>query len=143
MPHISKRKLNKLYFNKLVSELIKSLEKSFKKGKTKPVFYEFFTYTERAMLAKRLAVIAMLSRGVSNYAISEVLNMSPSTVDRMSLKYERGKYDAIISYALGKKDVWEIINSILTVGGFMPPKVGGKRWRKFDKSIYDQKLLET
>ena len=143
MPHISKRKLSKEHFNKLVLELIKSLERSFKKSETKAVFYEFFTYTERAMLAKRLAVIAMLSQEVSNYAISEVLHMSPSTVEKMSLRYERGKYDGIIKYALGKKDVWEIIDNILTIGGFMPPRVGGKRWRRFDKSIYDQKLLET
>ena len=143
MPHISKRKLNKEHFNKLISELTKSLERSFKNGETKSVFYEFFTYTERAMLAKRLAVIAMLSRGISSYTIAETLHMSSSTVDRMSLKYERGKYEAIIKYALGKKDIWEIINHILTAGGFMPPKVGGQRWRKFDKSIYDQRLLET
>ncbi len=143
MPHISKRKLIKEHFNKLVLEFIKSLERSFKKGETKPVFYEFFTYTERAMFAKRLAVIAMLSQKVSNYAISEVLRMSPSTIERMFLKYERGKYDGIIKHALGQKDIWEIVNSILTVGGFMPPRVGGKRWRKFDKSLYDQKLLET
>src|SRR3989344_2550169 len=143
MPHISKRKLNKEHFNKLVLELTKSLERSFKKGETKSVFYEFFTYTERAMLAKRLAVIAMLSQNVSSYTISEVLHMSPSTIDRMSLKYERGKYESITKHALGKKDIWGIINDILTVGGFMPPRVGGKRWRKFDKSLYNQKLLET
>ena len=143
MPHISKRKLNKEYFNKLILELIRALERSFKKSQTKPVFYELFTYTERAMLAKRLTVIAMLSKGISSYAIADVLNMSPSTVDRMSLKYERGKYEAIIHYALGQKDIWKIINDILTIGGFLPPKTGGKRWRKFDKFIYDQKLLET
>src|SRR3989344_399934 len=99
MPHISRRKLSKEHFNKLLVELLKSLERSFKKGETKPVFYEFFTYTERAMFAKRLAVIAMLDRGVSSYAISEVLRMSPSTVDRMALKHERGKYTAIIKHA--------------------------------------------
>ncbi|MBI2674099.1 MAG: helix-turn-helix domain-containing protein [Candidatus Zambryskibacteria bacterium] len=143
MPHISKRKLSKKYFNKLVLELIRSLERSFKKSETKPVFYEFFTYTERAMLAKRLTVIAMLSRGVSNYTIADALHMSPSTVERMFLKYERGKYKAIIKYALGIKDIWEIVNDILTIGGFIPPRVGGKRWRKFDKLIYDQKLLKT
>ena len=143
MPHISKRKLNKEHFNKLVLELIKSLERSFKKGETKSVFYEFFTYTERAMLAKRLAVIAMLSKKISSYAVAETLHMSPSTVDRMSLKYKHGKYEAIIKYALGKEDIWETINQILTIGGLMLPKVGGKRWRKLDKSIYDQKLLES
>ncbi|MEK7461593.1 MAG: helix-turn-helix domain-containing protein [Patescibacteria group bacterium] len=143
MPHISKRKLDKEYFNKLILELIRSFERSFKKNKTKSVFYEFFTYTERAMFAKRLAVIVMLSKGISSYVIADVLNMSPSTVDRMSLNYDRGKYDAIIDHALGKKDIWKIINDILAVGGFLPPRVGGKRWRKFDKSVYDQKLLET
>lgn len=143
MPHISKRKLNKAHFNQLISELVRSLERSFKNGQTKTVFYEFFTYTERAMFAKRLAVMAMLSRGVSNYAIAEVLCMSPSTVERMSLKHERGKYDAIIKHALGKKDIWEIIELILSGGGLMPPRAGGKRWKRFDKSLYDEKLLKT
>lgn len=143
MPHISKRKLSKVHFNRLVLELIRSLERSFKQDKTKSVFFEFFTYTERAMLAKRLGVIAMLSRGVSTSAIAEVLRMSPSTVDRMSLKRERGKYDGIIKYALGKKDIWDIINNILTAGGLMPPRAGGQRWRRFNKSVYDDNLLKT
>ena len=113
MPHISKRKLSKGHFNKLVLELLKSLERSFKKGETKPVFYEFFTYTERAMFAKRLAVIAMLSKRVSSYAIAETLHMSPSTIDRMSLKYERGKYEAIIIK--------------IVFNGFFPYPVTGKK----------------
>lgn len=143
MPHLSKRKISKQDFDRLVIELIRSMERSFKQGKTKPVFYEFFTYTERAMFAKRLAVIAMLSREVSNYAIANALCVSPSTVERMSLQYERGKYDGIIKHALGKKDIWEILESVLSVGGLMPPRVGGKRWKKWDKSLYDQKLLTS
>ena len=142
MPHLSKKKLNKKYFNQLVSEFVRSLERSFKNDKTRTVFYEFFTYTERAMFAKRLAIIAMLSRDISTYVIAETLHMSPSTVDRMALKYEYGKYNGIIKHALGKKDIWEIIDHIL-MAGFMPPKVGGGRWKKLNKSFYDQKLLDT
>lgn len=143
MPHISKRKIDKKNFERLIEEFIRSLERSFKQNKTKKVLFEFLTYTERTMLAKRLAVIAMLSKGVSTYAIADVLKMSPSTIDRMFLKYNKGKYKELIKHALGKKDIWEIINSILTGGGIMPPKVGGKRWRHLDKMIYDEKLLET
>ncbi|MEK7175905.1 MAG: helix-turn-helix domain-containing protein [Patescibacteria group bacterium] len=143
MPHLSKRKIHKKYFDKLISELLRSLERSFKNGKTKSVFYEFFTYTERAMFAKRLAVIAMLSQNISTYTIAETLCMSPSTVDKMSLRFERGKYNEIIKYALGSKDIWGIIENIVTAGGFMPPRVGGRRWKKFDKYLYDKKLLET
>jgi Trp operon repressor len=143
MPHISKRSLSEQHLKSLMVELVRSLERSFKQGKTKSVFYEFFTYTERIMFSKRLAVIAMLSRDVSSPAIAEVLHMSPATVDRMSAKYERGKYDGIIKHALGKKDIWEIIGSILTVGGLMPPRAGGQRWRRFNKSMYDDELLKS
>ncbi len=143
MPHLSKRKLSKKHFDQLVREFVRSLERSFKNGETKSVFYEFFTYTERAMFAKRLGVIAMLSKGISNYVIADVLCMSPSTVERMSLKYERNQYDAIIKQSLGKKDIWEIIDHILRGGGLMPPRVGGKRWKKFNKLNYDQNLLKT
>lgn len=143
MTHLSKRKLEKIHFERLVIEFIRSLERSFKQGKTKPVFFEFFTYTERAMFAKRLAVVAMLSKDIPPYVVSEVLNMSPSTVARMEIKYERGKYDGIIKYALGKKDIWAIVESILSAGGAMPPIAGGKRWKRMDKAIYDHNLLET
>jgi len=143
MPHLSKKKLTKTHFERLIREMIRSLERSFKQDKTKPVMFEFFTYTERAMFAKRLAVIAMLSKGVAPFTISEVLHMSPSTVNRMANKVEFGKYDMTIKYALGKKDIWKIIEDILTVGGAMPPLVGKSRWRRIDKFIKDVNLLET
>ena len=97
------------------------------------------------MFAKRLAVIAMLSKDISTYAIAKALCMSPSTVERMSLNYEDSKYASIERYALGKKDIWEIIESILTVGGIMPPRAGYHRWiiNRNKKSDYKEKLKTT
>ncbi|MEX2010326.1 MAG: hypothetical protein WD874_00780 [Parcubacteria group bacterium] len=143
MPHISKRGLKMKQLEELQLELVRSFERSFDNHKTRQVFNEFFSRTERVMFAKRLAVIAMLSKGVSSHMIAEALLMSPSTTERMSVNYEKGRYTRIIKEALGKKDIWELIEKILFIGGIMPPKVGGKRWRSLDKSIYKEKLKNS
>ncbi len=143
MPHISKRNLRLKQLENLQSELLNSVERSFDNNKGRQVWGEFFSRTERIMFAKRLAVIAMLSKGVSAHMIAEALGMSPSTTERMSIQYEKGKYFYIIKEALGKKDVWDIIQDILTVGGIMPPRAGGKRWRSFDKAVRKDKLKNS
>jgi len=141
MPHISKKELKKEHFDKLYTEFMRSFERSFKKGDTKYVFNEFFTKTERIMFAKRLAVIALLSRNASIFTISDALSMSPSTIEKMSLKHEYKNYDHIIKSALGKKDIWDILELIFTVGDIMPPRVGKDRWKKLNKSLYDSNLI--
>jgi len=143
MTHISKRKLGDKDFEKLYIELIHSFERSFKNNRTKNVFEEFLTPTEKVMLVKRFAVIAMLSKEISIHTIAESLNMSPATVDRMSLKYEMGKYTSIVKDALGKKDIWEIIDHILSGGGTIPSKVGKGRWKNFDRSVREEKLMKS
>ncbi len=143
MPHISKRKLDKEQLKKLNKELVRSFERAFKDLRSGSVFYEFFTYTEQVMFAKRLAAIAMLSRGVSVHAIAESLKMSPSTINRMSAKFENGKYTRIVKHALGKKDIWEIIEDVLTIGGVMPPRAGYYRWHLKRKWNYKEKLENT
>lgn len=140
MPHISKRKLSDGDLIRLNKELVRSFERSFKNLKTKSVFDQFFTGTEKIMFMKRLAVIAMLENKVSSYMISEALGMSPSTTNRMALKYELGKYDQVIKEALGKKDIGTIIELILSGGGIMPPIVGGNRWRNSNNKSYKDNL---
>ncbi len=143
MPHVSKKHLRLKQLENLQAELLNSFERSFDKNKGRQVWGEFFSRTERIMFAKRLAVIAMLSKGISVHMIAEALGMSSSTTQRMSSQFEKGRYFYIIKEALGKKDVWDIINDILTVGGIMPPKVGGKRWRSFDRSVRKEKLKNS
>lgn len=143
MPHISKRNLSLRHLEELQSELVKCLDRASNSNKSRQVFNDFFTRTERVMFSKRLAVIAMLSRGVSSHMISEALAMSPSTTERMSAQYEKGKYDRVIKEALGKKDIWELIERILFIEGIMPPIAGGKRWRILDRVIRNDKLRNS
>ncbi len=91
MPHISKRKIHssiKVDANsRLFSLLIE--EGSYLRKK---VFSELFTYTERIMLLKRIALLLLISKGHSIYAISELLGMSTSTVKRFYHSTQIGKY---------------------------------------------------
>jgi hypothetical protein len=70
----------------------------------------------------------MLEEGVSKHFISEVIKVSPSTVDRISLKYESGKF-AYIENILHKnrKTFWDMLENIITAG--LPPRVGRGRWQ--------------
>ncbi len=143
MPHISKKILSKEFVKKLEKELGRSLERASANSKFDRVFGEFFTKTEKIMFAKRLAVISMFKKGVSRHMISQSLGMSPSTIERMSLKYEQGKYNNILNYAVGKKDIWKIIEDILTLNNIMPPRFGKGRWSRINQHISKRKVKES
>ena len=139
MPHVSNRKLEDNHIEVLYKEFVYSLEKCFDDRKSLAVFNQFFTNTEREMFAKRFAVIAMLSKKISSAAISRTLKMSPTTVETMAARFEASRYDWVVRAAIGKKDIWKIIDDITknmnTAGGLMPPRVGMGRWDKFNKSV--------
>lgn len=131
MPHVSKKELDKKTFEKLFTKLVKILQKAQSKNKFSYVLDELLTDTEKIMLAKRLAIILLLFAKFPQHRISDTLFVSPSTVARMSLNVEIGKYDAIKNISEQEKtDLERIIWLLLTAGGIMPPRVGGRYWRK-------------
>lgn len=135
MTHVSKKQLKAAHLNQLFNQLISTTVKlDNKQGKS---FYdEFLGPEEKIMLAKRLAAIAMCIEGNSSYRISQSLLMSPSTAERIKLKYEIGKYKAI-ERALKKSDshyieFWRLLETILQAG--MPPQ-GRGRWKSVLKHL--------
>jgi len=128
MPHISSKKLKKEHLNKLYREFGTALEKSAKKSWLKFFLNDFLTRTEKIMLAKRFAVIYLLSRDVPPSYIAESLCMSPATISRMSLKYDIGKYASLMKTIENKdQDMWKILEKILRAG--LPPIAGRGRWK--------------
>lgn len=113
---------------KLYNEFSAALEKSARKSWVKPFLNDFLTHTEKIMLAKRFAVIYLLSQGVPSSYISDSLSMSPATISRMSAKYEIGKYSSLLLIMKkDNKDIWVILEKILRAG--LPPRVGRGRWK--------------
>ncbi|OGI89674.1 hypothetical protein A2911_02635 [Candidatus Nomurabacteria bacterium RIFCSPLOWO2_01_FULL_40_15] len=134
MPHVSSKKLDPKLLEKLSRKLLAVLEKAQNKQSFSSVVNELFTSTEKIMLAKRLAIILMLSSRVPQHKVVDILKVSPSTVAKTSLQIEIGKYKNILKISKKEKmDIEKLVWNILTVGGIMPPKVGRKYWKKYSK----------
>ncbi len=130
MPHVSKQKLDKAVSKRLWSQLLKTFQDAGKKDATSKVIINLFTYTEKIMFAKRLAVILLLDKGLPQHVISDELKVSISTVTRISLGVNRGKYDDILKVS-GKMSILEILEKIILMG--MPPRVGRGRWNHWGR----------
>jgi len=130
MPHVSRRRLNQETFDKIFQKLISVLEYAQRKNKFTSVLEEILTATEKIMLAKRVAIVLLLLGDIPQHRISEALIVSPTTVSKMSLQVEIGKYDSIKNISKKEKiDLEKIIWLLLTAGGVLPPRAGGKYWR--------------
>ena len=129
MPHISSKKLKKEHLQKLYNEFSIALEKSARKLWVKFFLNDFLTRTEKIMLAKRFAVIYLLSKKVPASYIAEAFYMSPATIFRMLLKYDICKYSSLLKAIKDQnnKDIWKILEKILRAG--LPPIVGRGRWK--------------
>lgn len=128
MPHVSSKKLKKDILNKLYSQFGRACEKAARKSQAKFFLGDLLTRTEKIMFAKRFAVICFLSEGVPYSYISESLGMSYSTIFRMSLKYDIGKYTGLLkAIRKEKSELWDILEKILRAG--LPPRYGRGRWK--------------
>lgn len=130
MTHVSKKKLDKTISKKLWNQLLRTFKNAGRMSAADVIVKELFTYTENTMFAKRLAIILLLDRGIPQHVITEELNVSPSTVVRMSLNIEIGKYNQILRIA-GKQNLLDILERIILMG--MPPRVGRGRWNHWGR----------
>ncbi len=132
MTRISSKALDQKLSQKLFAEFVQYITKTNRQSIID--FLEtVLTRTECIMLAKRVAVIAMLHDGCSVYRIAQVLEMSTSTISGMKRKYELNQYIAITSrMGMSKKErekFWKTLEIILRAG--MPPR-GRDRWKWLD-----------
>ncbi|MFA6397227.1 MAG: hypothetical protein WDK96_00045 [Candidatus Paceibacterota bacterium] len=131
MPHISKNKISSKLYEKIFLKLISILEKAGNKNYLNLVIRELFTKTEKIMLAKRLAIILMISDNIPQHRVVEILKVSPSTVAKISLQVDVGKHKRLLEISkIEKIDLEKIVWKILTFNGVMPPKTGKKYWRQ-------------
>lgn len=144
MPHISSKKLDEKNFKKIYDQLISVFDTAGTSRRSDIFLNELFTDTEKIMLAKRLAVVCMLYEGVSKTYISEILFLSPTTINKISLKYEIGKYPYLSSIIKNNsKTIWNILEQM--VHDSVSKKLGKKRlsWLNEIDRKYKRKLLKT
>jgi uncharacterized protein YerC len=85
---------------------------------------EFLGREEKIMLAKRLAIIALVHEGRPLHRIATYLHVSESTVAKIHERYKKDHFTATIQALTGNKVDYkkfiQLLDTILTVGGIMP-----------------------
>lgn len=132
MPHISKKKISKQAASHLEKHLT-SFVIELSQQKRHQVFNELFTKTERMMAAKRLAIIYLIAQNTPTLKISELFQVSPSTVARFEHAVENGSFRQTTEWlkrSRQSKDFFSFLLDMLT------PSFNPKA-RSFNKIVRD------
>lgn len=116
MPHISSQTLPKQTLEQVYKTLfVTTTSRLTSRTKQEKFFDELLTPTEKIMLGKRLAAIALLSRDHSSYAVSQLLQLSPNTAKKLQYGIERGRFAHIkeVSALHGKSKMIRLLEHLL------------------------------
>ena len=130
MTHVSKRRLSDKKESELFDQMYKIIAR-LDAHSTQQFFSDLLGPEEKLMLAKRLAAIILYIEGNSSYRVWTLLQISPSTAERIRLKYQIGNYNEIKKCITKNKsvykDVLKILETVLQAG--LPPR-GRGRWKR-------------
>lgn len=90
MTHVSQFPIPKDVYNEILDELYWVLADVRKPDEMKEFLGDFFTKTERLMLAKRLALAVMVIKKYDIDIVKKVLHVSTGTIYRMKEKLDAG-----------------------------------------------------
>ena len=119
-------------------QFVNALEEADDRARVYPMLAELFTKTEKIMLAKRIALIYLLSKDVPFEKIEELLHLSPVTISKFSLKIDQDKFKQTIAIVNRRGKFSDILGKILQAG---LPSRGRGRWKKMNR-ITDLKIDE-
>ena len=142
MPHVSNRKIADDQFKKIYTHLISMVDTAGTKRKSDSLLKEFFTESEKMMFAKRLAILWMIHEGISTHNIADTLLVSPSTVSRISARYEQHRYPYISTILeKNRQTIWQALEEVIRLSS--ERYTGKRRWdwlyeaeRKYSKKIF-------
>lgn len=126
MTHVSKHKIDTRVERKIIEAFMRAIfSTTAARGKAR--VHSLLTPTERIMLAKRLAIIAMLERDHSYYRIGQTLNVSISTIRRLHRKLLSGHFDPLCRVFNRNLSFLDYLEIFLSAG---MPSIGGPRHQR-------------
>jgi len=105
MVNISKNPLSKELSEKIFNLLSKIFNKINDRGEMQIFINEFFSYKERVLITKRIAILYLLIKKIEQKHVARVLKVSTSTVCKYALLLENKNFKMInIMKEIIKKD---------------------------------------
>lgn len=140
MVYVSKKPLKQEILTRISEMLISHIADIQTKSKAEKFLNEILTESEKIMLAKRFAIVVMLSKKQSYTTIRKILKVTPQTISKINLGLENGEFDFII-FQLQKarrgaksgkiSDGFSIWLDIML--GMRLPPTGKGRWKFLDE----------
>ena len=137
MTHISTRAVKKDVAVLLADQLLTFFSAARTKSEARIFAGELLSQTERVMLAKRLAIVVLLTRGYSYSQIQTILSINRQTVARVARGVENGEFPRIVRHAqertghFKRDSFWKALDqAIEAIHLGMPPRAGWGRWQK-------------
>ncbi len=90
MTQISKRQLNTHTQQRIYEIFVNVIAEAQSYADVQSLLADFFTYTERIMLPKRLCIAYLLLKGYNHRAIASYLKVSFTTINRVSTALKAG-----------------------------------------------------
>lgn len=138
MTQVSRLPLRKEIENRIFEIFLISLGKVKAKNDVKNFIDDLLSPTEQIMLAKRLSIAYLLGNGYDQRAISKLLKVSLSTVNRVSLRMQIGglgfkKLFMQISIEEKLDNFWHKLDDL--INEIIPPK--GRDWTHWRRERWE------
>jgi Trp operon repressor len=108
MVYVSKRAMQKQVLEHIITELLRFIERSSVERNVSVVVLELLTESERIQLAKRLAILMLLAKGVSSASIERTLCVSRTTVQDYTQRFHEGAFDELSHLLAHKRSMNEL-----------------------------------
>lgn len=143
MVRVSNKKVGEKMLTILSDRLISHILGANTPEKASLFLKELMGNEERTVLAKRLSILFLLRSGFGSYVISQMLQVSTSTVNRIRIDIECGRYDnllrALKSEGIGKassdnfwNDIQDFIEAHLLYSGKKRSAFRNKMFRRME-----------
>lgn len=141
MTQVSRIPLGKDIQNRIFSIFLTSFQKARSSSEIKEFIDDLLSPTEQIMLAKRISIAFLLSKGYNQRTISQILKVSSTTVNKISLRFKYGGngYHQVIREIINQEKIGEFIQKIDDfISDLVPPK--GRDWSQWRKDRFTDKL---
>ena len=128
MARISKFRLEKHVLTKLFDLFFEIVGKKYKKEEFQKIIGDLLSPVERIMIAKRIAIVYLLLKGIDYRIICDVLKVSSATISRYNLLQEKSE-----GLVPAFKQILKNDKILLFLDEFFdalfPPGTYGKNWK--------------
>lgn len=140
MTQVSKYPISQAVYERIFEILFQSIVDLKSHQEVNDFFKDFLSETERVMLAKRLGIAVLLTKGYSFAEIRKILRVSQTTIADANafLKYSNKGYKKVVHKILAaeKRDkFWQKVDDLLSET--IPPK--GRNWYYWRKEREERK----